>query len=92
VIRWISGRRTDDDDPGGLVVATIHAPEPDPDYERSVRIHCRFISSFDIFSFGYDDTQRIELAVWLTCDVLWHRGVRDIVVSLVRPEFVELAC
>ena len=85
-IRRISGRRSDDGDPGGLVVATVYAPEPYPRFDRAARIRCPFIHSTDMFIFGVDDEQRIQLAIRLVLDLFVHRGVRGITVSLVPPD------
>ena len=87
-IRLIRGRRTDSGDPGGEAVAIVYAPEevPWPREYRASRIRCRFLRDLDLHVYGSDDVQRAELAIWLACNLLWHRGVRDLVVSVIPHE------
>lgn len=83
VIRWISGRRSDDGDAGGRVVATVHAPAlaPMPPGDLAARVRCAFLFDNDKYIFGVDDAQCIELAIGFVRHLFNHRGVREIVVS-----------
>lgn len=90
IIRWISGRRSDDDDPGGTVVATVFAPRQRPTGEYGTHVRCLFLHSTYMPVYGVDEAQCIELAIKLVFNLFDYRGVGDAVVSLVPPD--DLTC
>ena len=83
-IRWIYGRRCDDDDPGGRVVATVHAPQHQSEWDFAADIRCPYIYSYgDLRIYGVDAAQSVEEAIRMVLSLYEHRGVRDVTISLV---------
>lgn len=90
-VRWITGRRSDDADPGSRVVATVHQPQRNSEWDATADIHCPYIHrSGDMRIFGSDEAQSLELAIRMVLELFEHYGVQDVEISLVPP--VDLTC
>jgi hypothetical protein len=89
-VLWITGRRSDDADPGGRVVAVVYESMPQPDGGQVTRVRCPFLHSAFMPVVGTDDAQCQELAIMLVLSLFEYRGVTDAAVSVVPPD--DVAC
>lgn len=85
-IRWITGRRSDDGDPGGRVVAVVYESMPQPNGDQVTRVRCPFLHSAFMPVVGVDDVQCQELAIMMVLRLFEYRGVTDAAISVVPPD------